>query len=175
MVPLDDSSVFRFLFRLSADARLVPIRQFLRRLVTGIANHYAAATCSIYLSSARGLLAKADPSLDLEDLVESHKDAIADLERRLVARAFETGELTSAMDLVDPESDAKPTEDEMLQGWDVFAFPLNTTGGTRAVVVLFLGESSRSLGEADIQALMALGEVLEVGAEKTMRPAPQHS
>ena len=169
----DDASVFRFLFRLSADARLVPIRQFLRRLVTGLANHYAAATCSIYLSSARGLLAKAEPSLDLEDLVEQHQEAILKLGQRLVERSFQTGELTSAMDLVDPESDVKPTEDEMLQGWDVFAFPLNTSGGTRAVVVLFLGDTSRSLGETDIQALMALGEVLEVGAEKTLRPAPQ--
>ncbi len=173
MAPVDDASVFRFLFRLSADARLVPIRQFLRRLVTGLANHYEAATCSIYLSSARGLLASAEPSLDLEDLVEVHQEAIKDLQQRLVERAFETGELTSGMDLANPDSDLVPTEDELLRGWDVFAFPLNTTGGTSAVVVLFLGETSRSLGESDIQALMALGEVLEVGAEKTMRPAPQ--
>lgn len=166
-----DSSIFRFLFRLSADARLVPIRQFLRRLVTGLANHYQAATCSIYLGSRRGLLASAEPSEELEQLVAEHEDALRELEARLVALAFDRGTHVSALDLVDPDSDEEATSDKLLAAWDVFAFPLNTSGGTRAVVVLFLNEASRPLGEGDIQALLALGEVLEVGAEKSRREA----
>lgn len=170
---IDDSSIFRFLFRLSADARSVPIRQFLRRLVTGLANHYQAASCSIYLGSRRGLLASAEPSEELELLVAEHEDALRDLESRLVALAFERGTHVSALDLIDPESeDEAVTPDALLAAWDVFAFPLNTSGGTRAVVVLFLNEASRALGDTDIQALLALGEVLEVGAEKSRREAP---
>ena len=168
----DDQSIFRFLFRLSADAQRVPIRQFLRRLVTGLANHYAAASCSIYLNSERGLLASAEPSDELETLVQEHELAIRELEQRLVRKAFEVSRHVSAQDLIDPhaEEPEPATEDALLATWDVFAFPLGTSGGTRAVVVLFLDDNSRPLGEADIQALLALGEVLEVGAEKAKRP-----
>lgn len=168
----DDQSIFRFLFRLSADAPRVPIRQFLHRLVTGLANHYAAATCSIYLNSERGLLATADPSDELEALVTQHQLAIRELEQRLVRLALEKKRQMSAQDLHDPHDEEAVTEPELalLDMWDVFAFPLGTAGGTRAVVVLFLNEDSRPLGETDIQALLALGEVLEVGAEHAKRP-----
>lgn len=171
-VAFDDQSIFRFLFRLSADAQRVPIQQFLRRLVTGLANHYVAATCSIYLNSSRGLLARAEATGELETLVQAHEGAIRELEERLVTRAFERGTRVSAQDLIDPEAEcpAPVTGDAVLADWDVFAFPLNTSGGTRAVVVLFLDEGSRPLGETDMQALLALGEVLEVGAERSQRP-----
>jgi hypothetical protein len=160
--PLDvakGSSVFHFLFRLAADARVVTTSQFLRRLVTGLANHYRAATCSIYLYAADRLLASADPSRELEELAEAHRQSVRDIERRLVERAFESNAFVSGVDV----------RAELPPEWDVFAFPLVSGDTARAVVVLFLDGSSRPLNEGDVQALSALGEVLDLAAEPDRR------
>lgn len=153
------SSVFHFLFRLAADARAITTSQFLRRLVTGLANHYGAATCSIYLYAPDRLLASADPSRELEKLAAEQKQSFREIERRLVERAFERSEFVSGVDV----------DAELPPEWDVFAFPLLSGQRARAVAVLFLDGSSRPLNEGDVQALGALGDVLDLAAEPDRR------
>lgn len=159
-------SVFRFLFRLSADARMLNRDRFLRRLVTGLANHYGASVCKVYLKADAPAIASADADEELELLPEAQLSVFREINQRLVRRVMTSNEMASGNDLVD---EAPPLH-EFLEAShlveDVFAFPLILSGIAVGAIILYMPEGSKSLGDADFQALMALAEVLLVMKEK---------
>ena len=164
---MEQNSIFRFLFRLAADAHRLTRERLLRRLVTGLANYYNATTCRIYLTSDTRAVASADDDESFEMLGEEALRRLAAIETLLVQHARANGTYASALDL---ESDDETEEflHDTLGVMDVFAFPLVTGGASVGSALLYLPTESKPLGEADIQALSAVGEVLRVAAESQL-------
>lgn len=161
---MEHNSIFRFLFRLAADAHRLTQGRLLRRLVTGLANYYNATTCRIYLNSMTRPAASAADDDSFETLGEDGTRRLAAIEALLVQHARKTQGYASALDL-DSDEETETFLHETLGVMDVFAFPL--ISGTKAVgsVLLYLPNESKPLGEADIQALSAVGEMLRVATE----------
>jgi hypothetical protein len=156
--------VFRFLYGLAADARRLSRRRLLGRLVTGLANHYAATSCALFLGDGPDPVAAALPERRFEALAPEVRGRYRDLDRRLVARARERLTFASALEL-DRDGDVMDFLSETLALMDIFAFPLKSGRETEGAVVLYLSEDARPVGEADAQALMALGELVRLARE----------
>ena len=159
-------SVFRFLFRLSADARLLTRDRFLRRLVTGLANHYGASACKVYLKVGATPIASADIDEEIELLPDAQLAVLEEINQRLVRQVMTSNEMASGNDLVHDAPALHEFIEHSPRIQDVFAFPLILGGLAVGAIVLYMPEESKSLGDADFQALMALAEVLLVMKEK---------
>ncbi len=162
---MNKESVFRFLFRLSAEARRLPTRVVLQRLVNGLANRYGAAGCAIYRYGRLRGTCWADPSPELTSLSPEDRANLHNLDGRLVQEAMTRGKIVSALDL-DVDGDITDFLDGELEGMDIFAFPLMVGAQPRGALIMYLTTESESLGETDMQAMLALGEVLEVAQER---------
>ena len=161
---MEQNSIFRFLFRLAADAHRLTRERLLRRLVTGLANYYNATTCRIYLASTTRAAASAADDETFEMLGAEGAQRLAAIEALLVQHARKNQQYVSALDL---ESDVETEEflHDTLGVMDVFAFPLITGGEAVGSALLYLPNDSKPLGEADLQALSAVGEMLRVATE----------
>ena len=157
-------TVFQFLFRLSADCGRLPADRLLRRLVTGLANHYNASTCSVHKDDSGWPTATADLGEDFVELDALQRARLESIEARLVRETIKSNERTSALDL-DGEESLEEWLTDALGVMDIFAFPLRVDMRPRGALVLYLPTDSKPLGDSDLQALMAIGEVLRVAAE----------
>jgi hypothetical protein len=105
--------------------------------------------------------------LSMEDRAYLHN-----FDGRLVQEAMSQRGLVSGLDL-DVDGDLHDFMDEHLPDVDIFAFPLMVREGPRGAIVIYLSNDSTSLADADIQALMGIGEVLQVAEEDLLaRPRP---
>ena len=166
-------SIFRFLFRLAARAKDMSSEDFLKRLVVGIANRYGAASCSIYRYGRMRTTAWAPAGPELQALPQADRAYLHNLDGRLVQEAMSQRGLVSGLDL-DVDGDLHDFMDEHLPDMDIFAFPLMVREGPRGAIVIYLSKDAESLSDADIQALMGIGEVLQVAEEDLLakeRPA----
>ena len=157
-------SVFRFLFRLSADATELPMERVLGRLVTGLANLYAATTCSVFLRGRDAVLASAAPDESVAKLDPEDRKRFLAIERALATKTLESNDMASALDLDDGAAEFL---NQAMGVADMFSFPLLIGAEATGALVLCLGPNADSLGDADIQALTAVGEVLKVVQEAT--------
>lgn len=165
---IHQANVYRFLFRMTARAVDFNRDEFLNRLVTGLANRYGASACSIYRYGRKRQTAWAPTSEDIAGLERSDKAYLHNLDGRLVQHAMAKRALVSGLDL-DVDGDVAEFLANQLPGTDIFAFPLLVDDGPRGAVVMYLPPGATSLNEADMQALMAIGEVLEVAEEQQER------
>ena len=159
--------MFRFLFRLAADAHRIPADRLLQRLVTGLANRYGAAGCSLYRYGRLRATCWAPPGPPLTDLPREDRAYLHNLDGRLVQAAMRNRYFVSALDL-DQDGDITQFLETQLSGTYAFAFQLLTDEGPRGALVMYLPAESDALNDGDIQALMALGEVLQVTEERGM-------
>lgn len=149
-------SVFPVLYALAARAPRLTLGEFLDRLTTGIANHYGALSCALHTDVKGWASAKADPTPEIAELSRIDRARLETIEARLVKATVSEQRMRSALDLEDG-SDVDEFLSSRLGVFDIFAFPLHRGGAPIAVLVLYLGEDSQHLGEADIQALSSLG------------------
>jgi hypothetical protein len=158
--------VFQFLFRLSTDVRsMTPVR-LLRRLVTGLANHYGATTCALHVDLGSPVRVAADADRELTALDDDRRARIRAAEQDLVAAVHRTRTMTSVLDI--DMIDATTNQAIAAMGvMDVFAFPLHGVPDLRGVLVLYLPPESRALDEYDLAGLEAVGELLALLAEVT--------
>ena len=161
---MEQNSIFRFLFRLAADAHRLTRERLLRRLVTGLANFYNATTCRIYLASTTRPAASAADDDTFETLGDEGLQRLAAIEALLVTHAKKTEQYVSALDL-ESDDEMEVFLHDTMGVMDVFAFPLITGGEAVGCALLYLPTESKPLGEADIQALSAVGEMLRVAQE----------
>lgn len=133
--------------------------------MTGLANRYGAAGCSLYRRGRSRATCWAPPGPPLSDLSLEDTAYLHDLDRRLVQEAMEKKYLVSALDL-DEDGDVTRFLENQLGGGYVFAFPLLSSDGPRGALVMTLPEDAEALNDGDIQALMALGEILQVAEER---------
>ncbi len=171
--PYEHVSIFRFLFRLAARSKDMPSEEFLKRLVVGIANRYGAASCSIYRYGRMRTTAWAPVGPELQALTPEDRAYLHNLDGRLVQEAMAKSCLVSGLDL-DVDGDIHDFLDVHLPDMDIFAFPLMVREGPRGAIVIYLPNEASSLTDADIQALMGIGEVLQVAEEDLLtmpRPA----
>ena len=162
----DRADIFRFLFRIATQARRLSTDAFLRRLAVGIANRYGAASCSICRFGVMRKTVWASLGPPLLDLSSDEQDYLYTLDGRLVQRAADTGAVVSAMDL-DLEGDVSSFLDEVLPQMDIFAFPLLTDDVLQGALVLYLPTDATPLGEVDLQALLAVGDILHLSDTAT--------
>lgn len=147
--------------------------EFLKRLVVGIANRYGAASCSIYRYGRMRTTAWAPVGPELQALAREDRAYLHNLDGRLVQEAMAQSGLVSGLDL-DVDGDLHDFMDLHLPDMDIFAFPLMVREGPRGAIVIYLSKDATSLADADIQALMGIGEVLQVAEEDLLskqRPA----
>ena len=166
-------SIFRFLFRLAARAKDMSSEEFLKRLVVGIANRYGAASCSIYRYGRMRTTAWAPRVPSSRPSRSEDRAYLHNLDGRLVQEAMSQRGLVSGLDL-DVDGDLHDFMDQHLPDMDIFAFPLMVREGPRGAIVIYLSKDATSLTDADIQALMGIGEVLQVAEEDLLakqRPA----
>jgi hypothetical protein len=161
---MDDASVFRFLFRLATVAPGLSRERLLRRLVTGLANHYGATACALYLDGNPEPAAAADPGSELERLAPEDRARFRDLDRRLADLASRKRAFASALEL-DEGGDVVGFLDRTLRLTDVFAFPVEGGAAGGGAVLLYLPEDARAVGEEDVHALRAAGEILRLESE----------
>ena len=161
-------SIFRFLFRLAARAKEMSSEEFLKRLVVGIANRYEAAACSIYRYGRMRTTAWAPVGPELAELPKEDRAYLHNLDGRLVQEAMSQRGLVSGLDL-DVDGDLHDFMDQHLPDMDIFAFPLMVREGPRGAIVIYLSKDGKALTDADIQALMGIGEVLQVAEEDLLR------
>lgn len=154
----DRVRIFRFLYKLASDAQRLSPDRFARRLVTGLANNYEAVACALFLEGRSEPIARAD----VHPAFPSGNPAMRALAVELVELAHETGDIASALDLPDRFEPNRALLDEAVGANDLFAFPLSRSGEQRATLVLCLPMSGPALDEPDVQALLALGEFLDV-------------
>ena len=166
---MTDPTIIRFLCRLAVDARRTPRDQLLKRMVIGLANHFGASACSIYRYGRLRAAAWAPPGEEITRLEPEDRANLHNLDGRLVQEVLAKQTLVSALDL-DLDGDIIDFMKESLGEMDIFAFPLMIEDGPRGALVMYLPEGSRPLNDADVQALMALGEVMEVAEEEDLRP-----
>lgn len=166
-------SIFRFLFRLAARAKEMSSEEFLNRLVVGIANRYGATSCSIYRYGRMRTTAWAPVGRELQDLSREDRAYLHNLDGRLVQEAMSKQDLVSGLDL-DVDGDLHDFLDEHLPDMDIFAFPLMVREGPRGAMVIYLSKDATALTDADIQAFMGMGEVLQV-AEEDLLPAKRRT
>jgi len=164
----NQANVYRLLFRMAARAAEFESHDFQSRLVTSIANRYGASACSIYRCGKRRSTAWAQTAADVMGLSQDEKAYLHNLDGRLVQLAMAQRALVSALDL-DVDGDVAQFLAEQLPGTDIFAFPLLVEAGPRGAVVMYLPPGSNALSEADLQAMMAIGEMLEVAEEQRQR------
>lgn len=150
------SSVFPVLFQLAARAPKLGPAAFQTRLATSLANHYGALSCALHTDATGWASAAADPAPVVAQLSRLDRARLETIEARLVKHTVAEKRMRSALDL-DDGSDVDEFLSSRLGVFDIFAFPLHDGGAPFAVLVLYLGEDSQHLGEADIQALSALG------------------
>ena len=160
---MSDRSVFRFLFGLAARAPQLDRDEVLSRLVTGLANHYDAMTCRLYTANGSDPLATASEDEAIELLEEAPRARLMAMEERLVRLALERGAYASALDL-DPDGDLTDFLHQAIGVQSVFAFPITADGRTFGAIVLYLTMASPPLGEADQQALTAVGELVRLAS-----------
>jgi hypothetical protein len=156
-----NTGVFRFLFRLCADSARQRPEHLLRRLVTGLANLYGASSVNLYGRDGRKALASAAVDLDISTLPADARARLAEIDRGLVEAVRAEGRMRSALDL-DRSGDVTGFLGDALGVTDIFGFPLLADGRVVGAVVLTLPEHAAALGEMDVQALMAVGEVLDL-------------
>ena len=159
-------SVFRFLYRLSADVHALTRDDFMRRLVTGLANHYGATSCKVLIGGHSKPIAASDEDGRLAQLTDEDRWKIGKMEHLLLQASMEKGELASVGDI--PRGSAHLYEflEEKLGLSHVFAFPLVVNKRPRGAIILHLPEDARALAEGDVQALLAIGEILHVMDER---------
>lgn len=160
---MSERSIFRFLFRVAARAPHLDRRSVLDRIVTGLANHYDALTCRLWTVNGSSPLAAADEDESLELLDPISRSRLREMEELLVGTALERGAYASALDL-DVDGELTDFLHEVVEVLEVFAFPITADGRTFGAIVLYLPLSSPPLGEADQQALMAVGELVRLAA-----------
>ena len=165
-------SVLRFLFRLAARVQEMTTEEFLRRLVVGLANRYGASGCSIYRCGRKRTAAWAPVAPDLQELSQEDRAFLHNLDGRLVQEAMSRGEQVSGLDL-DVDGDLTDFLNAHFPEMDIFAFPLVVDEGPRGAIVIYLPENSTPLTDVDIQAFMAIGEVIQVAEEDLCHHLPR--
>jgi len=156
-----DASIFRFLYGMAARAPALQETAFLRRLVTGLANHYGAEGCAIYTDASGWAAAAADPAPAVAKLSRLDKARLETIEARVVAKTHETDRMISALDLEEDEVEAFLTR--TLGVADVFGFPLKTEEDAErvyGVVVIYLGEDAKPFRDPDMYAMSSLGGLI---------------
>jgi hypothetical protein len=162
-VSFDNAPVHQVLFRLAARAPGLTLEELMKRLTTGLANHYAAVTCSIHADAQGRPAAAAEPIRALRKLETADRAMFDATEARLVRAAVEKRVMVSALDL-DDSAEFESFLSRTLGAMDLFAFPLLVGGTVRAVLVLGLSLDSDPLEAADLHGLMAAGELLALAA-----------
>lgn len=166
--PDNHVSVLRFLFRLAARVQEMSSDDFLKRLVVGIANRYGASSCSIYRYGKKRTTAWAPVAPDIQRLAQEDRAYLHNLDGRLVQEAMKRKGRVSGLDL-DVDGDLSDFLNAHFPDMDIFAFPLLERDGVRGAIVIYLSAESSPLMDVDLQAFMAIGEVLEVAEEGLLR------
>ena len=164
------SSVFPVLFRLAARAPRHQPSAFQERLTTGLANHYGALWCALHTDASGWASATADPAPAVAALSRLDRARLETIEARLVEATVGAGCMCSALSL-DDGGGVDAFLSSHLGVTDIFAFPLHTGDRPFAVLVLYLGEDSGTLGEDDVQALSGLGYLFDLVGEDLDRSA----
>jgi hypothetical protein len=168
-VTVGEASVFRFLYGMAARAPLLARDALLERLVTGLANHYGAEGCAIYLGESGWAAAAADPAPSVARLEALDRARLETIEARLVSETREHRRMTSALDLGE---DVDAFLESALGVADVFGFPLTSAAGeVFAVVVIYLGEEACPFRDPDMYALCSLGDLVALAGRAAAEPA----
>ncbi len=160
-----DASIFRFLFGMAAQAPGLPADEFQRRLVTGLANHYGAEGCSIYIDTSGWAAAAADPAPAVENLPRLDQARLETIEARVVEMARDRNRMVSALDLDEDQEQIEAFLMRTLGVVDIFGFPITREADDAApsgVVVIFLGENSKPFRDPDMYALSSLGGLIDM-------------
>ncbi|MCP5070816.1 MAG: hypothetical protein GY946_29985 [bacterium] len=153
--------IFPVVYALAARAPRLTASAFRIRLTTALANHYGALSCALHTDASGRAAASAELAPVIEELPRLDRAQIETIEAQLVRKVVEEGYMCSALNLDDGvEVDAFLKS--RLGEYDIFAFPLKTVDGPFAVLVLYLGEESRHLGEEDLPALNSLGHLFSL-------------
>jgi hypothetical protein len=158
---MESPSVFGVLYRLAARAPQLTPAELQARFTVGIANHFAAVGCSFHPDTNGWASASAEPAIELASLSRIDRARLETIEARLVKAAAQERRMRSVLDLEDGSRVDEFLHDR-LGLLDIFAFPLQRENKTFAVVVLYLGNDSKHLGEADVYALASAGHLFDV-------------
>ena len=164
----DQTWTFGFLFRLAARAHSLPRREVVRRLLVGLANRYDAVTCSFYSLSGTAPSRSTEPA--------SEATPVAGELRRIsaaVAKHCRTvGKVVSALDVLDNHGEDQERIEDALGPCDTFGFPLKAEGQLHGCIVICL-RGDESLGEADLHALLSVGELLDAALACALDDEPE--
>ena len=166
---MESPTIFGVLYRLAARAPQLTPAELQARLTVGIANHFGAAGCAFHPDTNGWASASAEPALELASLSRLDRARLETIEARLVKAAAQERRMRSVLDLEDGSRVDEFLHDR-LGLLDIFAFPLQRGDQTFAVLVLYLGNESRHLGEADLHALASAGHLFDI-AGTSLPPA----
>ncbi len=168
-VPAPRDTVYALLVSLAGEARGLGTGPRRQRLVEAVGWHYGATLVTLHLDDGGWPDALSDPRGVLAHLPRLARARVETLDARLVRAALAGNAPVSALDL-DPGLEGDQVLREALGVSDVFALPLRAAGRCVGVLALYLPLASRALGEADLEALSGVGEILTL-PEPTGLPA----
>ena len=152
----DQTWAFGFLFRLAAKAHCLPRGEVIRRLLIGLSNRFDAVHCSYYSLTGDAPSRSTEPTQEAAPVAGELRGIAA-----AVARLCrEERKLVSALDLPEEHADEQDRIEDVLGPCDTFAFPLMAEGRLDGCIVLCL-RGDESLGDADLHALLSVGEFLD--------------
>lgn len=154
-----EESVFSFLYKLASRAPRLSADAFLKRLVTGVANHYDAVGCAIHADASGWAAAAADPAPMVEELSTLDRARLETIEARIVKDAVDRGQMVSALDL-EGEEEVEAFLTAALGIVDIFGFPLKQDESVFAVVVIYLGPDSLPFRDPDMYAMYSLAQLV---------------
>ena len=164
--------VLRFLFRLAGQVEDMTQGEFLHRLVVGIANRYGASSCSVYRYGQKRAIAWAPVAPDLQELSGEERAYLRNFEGRLAQASMSKRERVSGLDLI-VDGDLTDFLNAHFPQMDIFAFPLTVDQVPQGAIVIYLPEDASPLTELDIQAFMAMGEIVQVAEDDLCRGRPR--
>lgn len=159
--------VYALLVGLAARAPVLSAEELRQALVDGVAQHYGASACTLHTDDSGWPVAQSDAQHALGRLPALARARVETIDARLARSCRSGAAAVSAVD-IDPDLRSDAFLTEVLGVGDVFAVPLRRAGRVDGALVLYLPPSSRSLGEADLDALAGLGEILALAGS----PAP---
>lgn len=151
----DPTWTFGFLFRLAARAHRLSRADVVRRLLVGLANRYDAVICSYYALGGNAPSRSTEPVLDAVPVEGELRRIAAGVARR----CREARTIVSALDLPERHAEDQARIEDVLGVCDTFGFPLMAEGDLHGCIVICL-RGDEALTEADMQALLAVGECL---------------
>lgn len=166
--PAQAGNVYGLLVSLASEAQGLSPAALGQRLADVVAWHYGATACSLHRDATGWPQASSDPRGTLSRLPALERARVETIDARLARQCMASNAPVSALDL-DAELRTDSFLSDTLGVSDVFAIPLRRQGRVEGALVLYLPLASRSLGDADLEALSGTGEIL--GARAVAAPA----